>query len=184
MFLRTRRSTVKLIAIATAAVLASASLLSIPASGSGSSAAIFTMAQSVPPGANLVELRRWYTSQGQFNAGDHRAGTTPPAYPYANEGTLGFVSSTPFAGSHAIYECERRYHWNDISNVIDFFTTTATNCEGAVIAPNGVVLIGYVSTTQIAGTTPLYRCRDDDNHFDSLSGGCEGHTGEGILGYV
>lgn len=170
----------RLIAIATAAMLASASLLSIPALGSNASAAIFTMAQTVPTGASLVELRRWFKPWPGTH--DHRAGTS--GYPnYNNEGTLGFVSSTPFAGSHALYECQRVYGPGGQQN-FDFFTTTATNCEGAVIWPNGVTLIGYVSTTQIAGTTPIYRCRDNENHFDSLSGACEGHIGEGILGYV
>ncbi len=46
--------------------------------------------------------------------------------------------------------------------------------------------VGYIHTTQAAGTVPLHRCRigAGTDHLVSPDAGCEGQTFEQLLGYV
>ena len=46
--------------------------------------------------------------------------------------------------------------------------------------------MGYVYTTQVAGTVALYRCRNDLNgdHLITDQASCEGYTKESLIGYV
>lgn len=133
--------------------------------------------ESPPAGASLFEASRWISDKQPI---DH---ATWPGfssfYDYRKEGTLGFMSASSFAGSHPLYSCGRTYRWRGL-NAIDRFTSLSANCEG--VGSTGA-LIGYVSSTQIPGTIPLYRCLAGQNHFDSILG-CEGYFAEAVLGFV
>ena len=77
------------------------------------------------------------------------------------------------AGTKLLYECRVGDH-----NVI----STDPNCEG--LLPLGPV--GYVWTTQVPGTIPLFRCRIGaaKDHFISPAADCEGTIFEQALGYA
>lgn len=103
---------------------------------------------------------------------------------YKYEGTLGFISATPFENSALIRNCVGPHSWN-------YFTSLDPNCEastGGVVLP-GDWNLGYISTVQIPGSVPLYRCgfvwQGKIRHFDSRDFACEGVGGTGaVLGYV
>lgn len=73
-----------------------------------------------------------------------------------------------------LYECRVDENHNLLS--------TDVNCED--LDPLGPV--GYVYTSQVSGTSPLYRCLSDTSpdHFISSSPDCEGDTLEMLLGYA
>lgn len=99
--------------------------------------------------------------------------------PYHIERSLGFVSTAAFAGSHPLFTCFQSFP--------DYFTSRDPNCEGKYRGDPwnyNPYIIGWVSSTAIPETAPLYRCRAGNNHFDSFDAGCEGYIGEGVLGYV
>ncbi|WP_181098409.1 hypothetical protein [Xanthomonas arboricola] len=140
---------------------------------------------SVPAGVQLVELERW------FYRDDTRSGrplNTPGGmiYPGKKQGTLGFISYYPFEGSHTLYSCMT----NDYR---DLFTSTDSNCEGQLPARD-MPITGYIASTQIAGTVPLYRCMRGGlkpnnwaDHFDTLDISCENvknPANDGIIGYI
>ena len=137
----------------------------------------------VPPGVTLVEFFRI-----------HHAGTNthlstyliPPHWgpEWTRNGTLGFISRTPFENSVLIWQCWGKTSPNNI------MTSTDPNCEGQY-KPPGQGPLGYVSTVQLPGTIPLYRCsyvwQSKLRHFDSIEASCEGNAAtnnDGILGYV
>lgn len=103
------------------------------------------------------------------------------------ESTLGFVSATQFANSHQLFYCWMRS--NSTKNRAKYFTSTDPNCEGWE-KPTGLgYFIGWVSSVQVEGSVPLYRCyiQLTYDHFDTLTSNCEGETlakNEGILGYI
>jgi len=139
---------------------------------------------AVPPGVTLLELFRlhnsalnthatlWYMPSGWSSVG------------WSNEGSLGFMSTTQFENSVLIRQC-----WGPSPN--DFFTSGDPNCEGQTVAPGMPGGIGFISTVQIAGTVPLYRCshkwQGKWRHYDTHSANCDGNTAasnDGPLGYI
>lgn len=137
------------------------------------------MAQAeIPPGVVLAAIER-RVHQGDSFTHDlvYPVGQVPQG---RREKMLGYLSQVAFVGAHTLYECWTRDNVNR-------FTSLDPNCETRTYG--GV--IGYIASTQYAGSVPLYRCfRNTGNfgdHFDSLDVNCEGRTytqNDGILGYV
>lgn len=141
---------------------------------------------ALPPGVVLREIFRitrpstnthvtnFYWPQGWEDIG------------YVMEGTLGFISAVPFENSVLIRNCIGPHPWN-------YFTSSDPNCEadsGGVVLP-GNWNIGYISTVQLPGTVPLYRCsfvwERKLRHFDTHQADCEGAVdshNDGPVGYV
>ena len=135
-------------------------------------------AQSTFP-ANFVpvEMRRWVRDDSY--AWDHiSAHANSYGPPWHNEARLGWLSTQPFANSHALYSCQRLKSG-------DHFTSMQEQCEGERRVASPYVL-GYVSSAHIAGTYPLYRClaHGSKNEFDSTHAQCEGHIMIGTLGFI
>lgn len=148
-------------------MFANATLNKITNPGTGSpNRLLFTNTGSQPP--TTVVLSRYY------NRYDHISSTGHPGGSYYREGPLGKVWTGPVAGTRALYQCR-------IGS--DYFTSTASNCEGQVI----IGVIGYAYTSPpSAPNRPLRRCiiRGNGEHFDSTDPGCKGQIAEGILGYL
>jgi hypothetical protein len=135
----------------------------------------------IPPGVELaaIERRLWvkdrYTDNLVYPASQIPMGK--------REKILGYISYVPFEGGHTLYQCYT-------TNNSNYFTSTDPGCEGRFSMP-GRPIIGYIASTQLAGSVPLYRCfRNTNNwgdHFDTLDPGCEGmsHTqNDGVMGYI
>lgn len=142
---------------------------------------------ALPVGVELQVLNRYFNSQVN-GSGYHFSGWFLPRdwdRFYKQENTLGFVSKTSFPGAHAIYNCLIEVPGKRPSP----FTSTDPNCEGQIPNVNHG-FTGYLSTTQIEGTVPLYRCRfvrGQPHHFDTHSPTCEGNPNtalDGVLGYI
>ena len=160
-------------AIATATCLLSLSVSQVNATPRTRTSGV-AVSSAVATTEVLRELRRLY-APFPF---DHKSATyLDPRY--QDERSLGFVSTAAFTGSHPIYQCYQ--------SGPDYFTSRDANCEGKFRGdPYGYspYITGWVSTTQVENTFPLYRCRANRNHFDSLMASCEGFINEGIMGYV
>lgn len=169
-------------------LLAAGTAASAPASQADLSAAANAAVQmnptlAVPPGVTLSEVVRIYRP----NLGSHKSVN----WDYGGylqegwhiEGTLGFISFTPFENSAPIRECVSHTPWDNFSSI-------DVNCEGQPMLP-APKLRGYISQVQLAGTVPLYRCRHfwegKQRHYDTLRADCDGNPAaisDGILGYV
>lgn len=163
---------------------------SVPQSATGTDAA----AMALPDGVQLKEIKRMYNNSYK----DHFTYWNLPKdwgkKGWKLEGSLGFVSTTSFENSRGLYLC-----WmasKDTKWVNKDFTSPDPGCEGyhrrddGVGNPNALgSFLGYVSTVQLPGTVPLYRCyiQLTFDHYDTLTSNCEGEglaTNDGILGYV
>ncbi|RDZ28504.1 hypothetical protein [Lysobacter silvisoli] len=142
---------------------------------------------ALPPGVQLRELNRYFFNHNNGSGYHFSAFYLPNTWEfyYDKEGTLGFVSMTPFENSRPIYNCLIEVPRKHPSP----FTSLDVNCEGQI--PNSWHgFTGYLSTVQIEGTVPLYRCRftrGQPHHFDTHSPNCEGNpnaVSEGVLGYI
>lgn len=141
---------------------------------------------SVPPDVVLRHIFRIYRPSTNTRVTHYYWPDRWEDIGYEVEGTIGFISATPFENSVLIRQCVGPHSWNN-------FTSPDPNCEpasGGVVLP-GDNNIGYISTVHLPGTTPLYRCvfewRRKIRHFDSLDLNCEGVDGvrnDGTLGYV
>lgn len=137
----------------------------------------------LPPGVTLRELLRLYN-------GKHERHATLTYFPqnwnefgWRQEGTQGFISSSPFENSRPLYMCQL----NGVG--LALFTSTDVGCEGQFLTPFG--LIGYISAAPLPDTAPLYRCqyvfKRALRHFDTRMANCENapqSSNDGILGYV
>lgn len=137
----------------------------------------------VPPGVALAELHRLHNARLHTHTSRLNMGHDWEKDGWRIEGTLGFVSVTPFENSALIWEC-----WGP--SPYDLFTSRDSNCEGQNVPP-GQGPVGYISTVQTAGTVPLYRCvyvwQKKLRHYDSPRADCEGNAearNDGPLGYV
>ena len=137
-----------------------------------------------PHGSQPVEVGRWEFRGNTFSARDFPPGSHMQ-HPGKRMGTLGLISYTPFVGARTLYSCRTNDH-------LDRFTSRYENCEGHIKEPY-IPILGYIATSQIAGTVPLYRCiRGGFNptwadHFDTVDVHCERqshYTNEEILGYI
>lgn len=138
---------------------------------------------SLPSQVNLREIFRAYREVSNTHSTEFYWPENWEKIGFILEGSLGFISSTPFAGGTAIYGCGGPGNWN-------YFSSVDENCEGQVVVPYGRK--GYIATSQLPGTMPLFRCVFRWNgkhfrHFDTLQANCEGVSGavnNGPLGYV
>ncbi|WP_049439104.1 hypothetical protein [Stenotrophomonas maltophilia] len=178
--------------IAVVAVLAGSLALNAPAQEVdyvGASPKVLAEANAqaadLPAGVQLVELERWKFKEDTFSG---RPLNTPGGmiYPGKKQGTLGFISYFPFEGSVTMYSCVN-------NNWLDTFSSLDANCEGHMHSRE-MPITGYIASTQLPGTVPLYRCMRGGlkpnnwaDHFDTLDANCEGvkyPVNEGIMGYI
>lgn len=140
----------------------------------------------VPSGVVLREIFRIFRPSTNTHVTNYYWPENWEDIGYLREGGLGFISSTPFENSVLIRSCVGPHSWN-------YFTSRDPDCEsetGGVVLP-GDWNIGYISTVQLPGTVPLYRCSfvwdRKIRHFDTLQVDCEGvreASNEGATGYV
>ncbi|MGI5292114.1 LamG-like jellyroll fold domain-containing protein [Nonomuraea polychroma] len=113
--------------------------------------------------------------------GDHRSGNGPMPVEYRKEHTLGFYPPAGTPGTHMLYSCAALTG----TGSFNAFTSRQPECEGhKSLGPLGPV---YTSPPSGIATRKVTRCRLGEGwqeHFDSLTADCEGHTVEGELGYV
>lgn len=138
---------------------------------------------ALPEGVTLREIIRMYRSK----TGTHSTNFYWPEnwhmLGWRLEGTLGFLSATPFENSKPLYSCNGPGNWN-------YFTSPDSNCEGQYAPEQS--FIGHISTMELPGTVPLYRCvvrwkGRDWRHLDTPAADCEGNASavnDGILGYM
>lgn len=145
-----------------------------PSSGAGVAA--------LPDGANLREIQRFYR-RGQHHATLYFMPDDWNKIGWRHDGTLGFISATPFENSHPLYMCQlHNITWG-------YLTSKEPGCEGQFLTPFG--MIGYISSVARPDTVPLYRChylhKGQLKHFDTRHANCENvplAKNDGILGYM
>lgn len=135
---------------------------------------------ALPVGVTLVELNRYFKPKGTKRLSHVALPANWGDLGWRYDGSLGFISSTQFAGSHMLYACF-------VGGQEDMFTSLDFNCEGHQPLPSHNV--GYISAIPLEGTVALYRCRIAwrKAHMDSFSPNCDGEVGannDGVLGYV
>ncbi|MCD7096926.1 hypothetical protein [Stenotrophomonas sp. MMGLT7] len=136
---------------------------------------------ALPIGVTLVQLNRYFKPRGTKRLSHLNLPQNWGQLGWRHEGTLGFISTTPFAASHPIYSCF-------VAGQEDFFTSLDVNCEGHQPFSGGH-LVGYVSSVPVEGALPIYRCRIEwrKAHMDSFDPHCYGEVGsnnDGLIGYV
>lgn len=140
---------------------------------------------AVPADVLLVDLERWHHNNDTFSA---RPLNTPGGmqHPGKRQGVLGFISYTAFEGGHPLYACIQ-------NNWLDRFTSRDPNCEGHM-HDQYMPITGYIASTQLPGTVPLYRCHRGGlkpnnwaDLFDTTDVNCENvkyPLNDQILGYI
>lgn len=140
-------------------------------------------AADLPAGVQLVELERWRWREDTFSVRPLNSPSTQ--HPGYREGILGFISYYPFAGGHTLYGCVH-------NNWMNRFTSVDPNCEGHMKDAT-FPITGYIASTQLPGTVPLYRCQRGGfsstwvDHFDTLDVNCENKpykVNDGLIGYI
>lgn len=140
-------------------------------------------ALSLPHGATLREIFRHYNGKRELNATLYFFPQNWDKFGWRMQGSLGFISSTPFENSRPLHACK-------LNGTKDsYFTSWDVGCEGHFLSSFG--LIGYISTVPLPNTQPLYRCsyqfKGRLSHFDTFLANC-GHIpnshNNGPLGYV
>lgn len=151
--------------------------------GSGSTQLSSHASISALPGdATLREIQRLYR-RGQHHATLHYMPDNWSSIGWSHDGTLGFISATPFENSHPLYMCQlHNIAWG-------YLTSKEPGCEGQFLTPFG--MIGYISSVARPDTVPLYRChylhKGQLKHFDTRHANCENvpsAKNDGILGYM
>lgn len=138
---------------------------------------------ALPTGVTLREIIRMYRSKTQTHSTNFYWPENGHKQGWRLEGTLGFLSSTPFQDSTPLYSCNGPGNWN-------YFTSPDPDCEAGYHV--GDYFIGHISKVALPGTLPLYRCvfiwkGTDWRHFDTLDPTCEGSVSavnDGVLGHV
>jgi len=136
---------------------------------------------ALPVGATLAEYKRFFKAKGTKRFSHIVLPANWQDLGWRNDITLGFISTTAFAGANPLYACF-------IAGKEDFFTSNNPECDGQQKL-QGYHFIGYIAGSQIEGTVPLYRCNlaRKNSHYDTLGSNCEGTAGatlDGILGYI
>jgi hypothetical protein len=158
------------------ALVAALVLIAFASPGKAAQPSSPSVQSAFPPGYVPTEVRRWMRDDPKtWDIVTSVPNMYPP--PWRDTGSLGWLSSQPFANSHALHVCQRR------SPPHDLVTSAFANCEGHTRISSPYVL-GFVSSAPIPGTVPLYRCLAGKNEFDSTHPQCEGHRMSGTLGYI
>ena len=138
---------------------------------------------SLPNGVNLREIFRHYNGKRERHATLYFFPQYWNEWGWRTEGSMGFISSTPFEHSRPLYACQL----NGIRDA--FFTSVDSGCEGQFLSSFG--MIGYISSVPLPNTQPLYRCYYNfsgrTSHFDTFDAKCENvprSSLDGVLGYV
>lgn len=138
---------------------------------------------SPPNGVNLREIFRHYNGKRERHATLYFFPQFWNEWGWRTEGSMGFISSTPFEHSRPLYACQ-------LSGIKDaFFTSLDSGCEGQFLSSFDI--IGYISGVPLPNTQPLYRChynfKGRTSHFDTFDAKCENvpqSSLDGVLGYV
>lgn len=151
--------------------------LHVPAAG------IRASTLSLPDGASLREITRLYNGRAERHATLHFFPDNWDQFGWRAEGSLGFISGTPFSNSKPLYACALWGHTEA------YFTSPDPNCEGQFLTTFG--MIGYISDVPLPDTKPIYRCKyvfdRKLRHFDTFYPNCENvPTGslDFLIGYV
>ncbi|WP_125892301.1 hypothetical protein [Stenotrophomonas maltophilia] len=140
-----------------------------------------------PPGFTSRETFRFFNSRQKGHFSYHEMPQNWGKLGWRNEGSLGFVSTTYFENARPMYICAMYDpSWNN--HIVKYFSSNDPGCEGYHPIEWGY-FEGYLSSTQVPGTVPLYRCYIEatKDHFDTRSSDCEGEPAaklEFVLGYI
>lgn len=139
-----------------------------------------TTSEPPPPLARHAIYRHFH--EASFDHYHSQMPTPPAGYRYEGP-TFKLFSSTHGGGKASLYRCF-------VPNRYGHFLSRDAQCEGTGVWSEA--MIGYVATTQEAGTVPLYRCyarvSSTRLHFLTTLSQDEcrqaGHTVQGVQGYA